>query len=255
MSQRYFAEIAYQGTAYVGWQKQPNQTSVQGVIEHALQTILNTSLEVVGCGRTDAGVHASYYVLHFDFAGSLPEGLLRRLNKFLPPDIVVYQITPVHAEAHARFDALEREYQYFLSFQKDPFRPKTAYHFPFGQDLQLDKLHQAAELIKGYQEFFPFCKSNSDAHTMQCQITKSHWETNPSGKEMIFYIGANRFLRGMVRLIVGMSLNVALGKITLESVRESLETQTRLERSWSAPADGLFLTRVTYEYLQPCTDF
>ena len=255
MKRRFFAELAYNGSAYVGWQKQPGQSSVQGTIENALSTILNQPIEVLGCGRTDTGVHAKYFVLHFDYDGSFPHGFIRRLNKFLPPDICIYRISPVADQAHARFDATRRAYRYYITKEKDPFRQHTAYHFPFYDDLNPDLLQESAQLIRQYDHFFPFCKTNSDAKTMRCRIDACSWSTLPSQKELVFYISADRFLRGMVRLIVGMSLELAIGKTSLESVRKALDQQSRLERSWSVPPDGLFLTEVHYEYLDPCQDF
>lgn len=246
---RYFAELAYQGASYVGWQAQPGQISVQGTIEHALSTILNAPIEIVGCGRTDAGVHAKQYFIHFDFPGAFPKGFDRRINKFLPPDIAIHRFIPVAPEAHARFDATHRAYEYHIDFRKNPFGKNIRYYFPFAAQLDTDLLQEAAQSLLQYQEFYPFCKSNTDVKTMRCDIRRSEWIIDKDNHRMVFHIAADRFLRGMVRLIVGMCLNVAQGKLPIESVHEALTNQTRLTKSLSAPPDGLYLTDIRYPFL------
>lgn len=250
---RYFAELAYNGANYVGWQAQPGQVSVQGTIEQALSTILNTPVEVVGCGRTDAGVHARQYFLHFDFDGDFPRGFNRRINKFLPPDIAIYRFIKVSEQAHARFDASHRAYEYHIDFRKNPFGQHTRYFFPFSQNMDEQLLRESARLIAEYQEFYPFCKSNTDAKTMRCDVRRAEWIIAPDQQSMVFHISADRFLRGMVRLIVGMCLNVAQGKLGLQSVREAMDNQTRLKKSLSAPPDGLYLTDIRYPYIEAAT--
>lgn len=250
---RYFAELAYNGKPYVGWQSQPGQTSVQGTIEHALSTILNAPIEVVGCGRTDAGVHAKQYFIHFDSPGALPHGFDRRINKFLPPDIAIYRTVEVHPDAHARFDATHRAYEYHIDFRKNPFGKDTRYLFPFAQQLEESLLHEAAQLLLNYQDFFPFCKSNTDAKTMRCDLRRAEWEIDRTQHRMVFRIASDRFLRGMVRLIVGMCLNVAQGKLGLQAVREAMDSQSRLTKSLSAPPDGLYLTDIRYPYINTAT--
>ncbi|MEQ8705973.1 MAG: tRNA pseudouridine(38-40) synthase TruA [Phaeodactylibacter sp.] len=250
---RYFAELAYNGTSYVGWQAQPGQTSVQGTIEQALGTILNTPVEVVGCGRTDAGVHAKQYFLHFDYPGSFPQGFNRRINKFLPPDIAIYRFLEVDTQAHARFDATHRAYEYHIDFRKNPFGKDTRYFFPFAHQIDEGLLQEAAQLLLGYQDFYPFCKSNTDVKTMRCDLRRSEWAVDRAQHRMVFHIAADRFLRGMVRLIVGMCLNVAQRKLDLASVRKALEQQTRLPKSLSAPPDGLYLTDIRYPFIHPET--
>ena len=250
---RYFAELAYNGTSYVGWQAQPGQTSVQGTIEKALSTILNRPIEIVGCGRTDAGVHAKQYFMHFDYPGSFPRGFDRRINKFLPPDIAIYRFIEVHADAHARFDATHRAYEYHIDLRKNPFGQHTRYFFPFAQQLDERLLQEAAQLIAQYEDFYPFCKSNTDAKTMRCDIRQSEWRIDYNQQRMVFHIAADRFLRGMVRLIVGMCLNVAQGKLDLQSVRSALDNQARLAKSLSAPPDGLYLTDIRYPFIAAAT--
>ena len=154
---RFFTELAYKGTHYHGWQKQPNSTSVQEVIEQAFSTILGADIELVGCGRTDTGVHASQYFAHFDFEGTFPEGFLSRVNKFLAKDIAIRQILPVDQGAHARFDAVRRSYEYHMVFEKSPFEIDTAWYYYLGKELDLKKLNEAAALLLQYHEFAPFC--------------------------------------------------------------------------------------------------
>ena len=246
---RYFARIAYRGTNYCGWQRQPPQPSVQETIEKALSTILRQEIAITGCGRTDTGVHASEYYIHFDFEGDFPKGFLSRLNKYLPSDIVFYEIIPLDHPGHARFDATNRSYAYYLGKHKDPFNTETVYHFPFMEQLDADLLNEAAKLLLNYESFFPFCKTKSDVKTMDCQLTVSHWEWNAAQEQWIYHISANRFLRGMVRLIVGMCLNVAMRKLRLEEVQKALEEQSRLRKSWSVPPNGLFLTEIKYPFI------
>ncbi len=211
-----------------------------------MATILSQPVEVVGCGRTDTGVHARQYFLHFDFAGEFPNEFLRRLNKLLPSDIAIHRIYKVKPDAHARFDATRRSYEYHLVFDKKPFLAETAWHFPFFEKLDLEKTQAAAALLLNYGAFQPFCKSNTDVHTMECTLFRSEWVLEEASRRMVFHISANRFLRGMVRLIVGMTLNVGLGKIELAEVQDALERQVLLNKSWSVPAEGLFLTEVRY---------
>ena len=166
---RYFAELSYKGTHYFGWQRQPNELSVQQVIEESLFTILRKQIAVVGCGRTDTGVHASQYFLHFDYEENFPESFLQRINKVLPADIAIYQFLPMPDEAHTRFDALLRSYTYHIVFNKNPFVTETAYHFPFAKDLSINLLRQAAALLLSYEDFFPFLQNQfrCKAYAMQ----------------------------------------------------------------------------------------
>ena len=237
-------ELAYQGTAYAGWQRQPNAVSVEQTIDTALSTILGAPIKLVGCGRTDTGVHASDFVAHFDYPGDLPPRLLARLNRFLPEDIVMYKLSEVTQDLHARFSATARSYRYHISRRKDPFRINTVTWLPAFGSLNQEAMQEVATLIKPYGEFAPFCKSNSDAYTMKCTLTESEWMFGK--EEFIYRVSANRFLRGMVRLIVGTCLQVGNGKLTLDRVRQAMDLQERLPRPLSAPAEGLFLTSVVY---------
>ncbi len=248
-NKRFFAELSYLGTHYSGWQKQPGSTSVQEVVEQQLSKVLNTKTKVVGCGRTDAGVHASQYYLHFDYESETPEGFTGRLNRMLPADIAVKKIAEVSPTAHARFDATQRAYEYHLGFHKNPFTSDTVFHFPFAHQLDHEKMQEAATLLLEYEEFFPFCKSNSDVKTMKCDLQSAKWIFDSEKEVLVFYISADRFLRGMVRLIVGMCLNVGLSKLRLDKVKTALDNQTRLVNSYSVPPHGLFLTAIRYPFV------
>lgn len=243
---RYFLTLSYRGTRYSGWQSQPNAPSVQATLESAMTTILRQPIEITGCGRTDAGVHARYYVAHFDAEGALPPNFLNGLNSLLPDDIAVYTLQPVGAEAHARYDAFERSYEYHLSFRKDPFLTETAWFYhQFGR-LDQGKMQATAQLLPQFESFFPFCKTDSGLDAYHCFMKNAHWEPLPDGSGLIFHITANRFLRGMVRLIVGACVQVGTGQLLLADVQEALEKQQPLRKSLSVPAHGLFLTAVQY---------
>lgn len=243
---RYFVELAYKGTNYHGWQRQPNAISVQEKIEEAFSTILNSAVEVVGCGRTDTGVHASQYFLHFDYAKPIPDRFLNRINKFLPKDVAIRQLFEVKDTAHARFDAIQRSYEYHIITTKSPFEVETAWYYYMGSSLDIQLLNTAANLLLSYTSFFPFCKTNHDALTLECDLQRCEWVKEPDSERLVFHITANRFLRGMVRLIVGMCINVAIGKLSIEQVQMAMNKQILLEKSWSVPPEGLFLSRVVY---------
>ena len=246
---RYFARIKYNGTHFHGWQSQKNTPeTVQGKIENALAVFLPDNPEIVGCGRTDTGVHASDYTFHFDTVSDDPGLIKYKLNSILPNSIVVENIIQVHDDAHARYDASLRAYEYHLLERRDPFRENTAYHLPTLNRLALKDFQSAAALILDYEDFEPFCKNGSDEKTKKCTIYKSQWLQTENG--FVFKIEANRFLRGMIRLIVGMCINVARGQVSLEQVKHALETRTRLIKDWSVPAKGLFLSKVQYDYIK-----
>jgi len=246
---RYFAELSYKGTNYSGWQRQPNAMSVQQKIEEALSMILRVKTEVVCCGRTDAGVHASQFFLHFDFEGALPDNILKRINKYLPGDIAISRIFEVDEKAHTRFDASFRAYEYHVVFDKNPFKKDSAFFYPFGRKLDISLMQEAASILLKYDSFFPFCKTNSDAKTMFCTIERSEWVWEKEGEHLVFHIAANRFLRGMVRLVVGMCLNVGLGKVKIAELYEAMDKQERLKQSYSVPPNGLFLCEIRYPYI------
>lgn len=247
---RYFTELAYNGTNYCGWQRQPHSPTVQEKIEVAFSTILRTTITIHGCGRTDTGVHASQYFAHFDCEKDFPKGFVGRVNKFLPKDIVIKRIFAVEPETSARFDAYHRSYEYHLTFVKNPFELDTLFYFPFLRFLDIPKMQLAADLLLDYKEFFPFCKTKSDANNMICDMKRAEWVYHEKTGRLVFHISANRFLRGMVRLIVGMCLNVGLGKLTLADVKLALDKQVRLKKDLSVEAKGLFLTEIRYPFLK-----
>lgn len=245
---RYFLQLSYRGTAYAGWQSQPNAVTVQSILEDRLQRMMQHSIELVGCGRTDAGVHASDFYAHFDYPHSFDaEDIRYRLNNFLPNDIAVHHFHPVSADAHARFDATQRSYTYYLHFEKNPFHYEQSFYYQKAKKLNIDDLNRFGQMLLSYESFFPFCKLHSDVKTHRCQLTKCYWTANPTG--LVFHISADRFLRGMVRLIVGASLLYAEGKFPLSTFEDALLHQARLPQSWSVPAQGLFLSQIQYPYL------
>lgn len=243
---RYFLTLSYRGTRYAGWQIQPNAPTVQATLETALSTILRQKIEITGCGRTDTGVHASYYIAHFDAEGALPPTFLNGLNSILPEDIAIHDIQLVQPEAHARFDAFERAYEYHFSLQKNPFKTETAWFYPQFALLDFEKMQETAALLPQYSAFFPFCKSNSGLEHYNCVLKSAFWEQRPDDQEWVFHIRANRFLRGMVRLIVGACVQVGRGQLQVDDIKNALEAQKSLKKSLSAPPTGLFLTDVKY---------
>lgn len=243
---RYFANISYNGSNFAGWQKQNNAMTIQQAIEEAILLAVKEEIPIVGCGRTDTGVHASDYYFHFDMDLKDPTFLLKKLNHILTDDISINKIIEVAPDAHARFDAFKRSYTYNLGYKRDPFLHNFEWYYPYGK-LDLKVLNDAASLLLNYNSFYPFCKSKTQVKTMDCELIKAYWEEKGDHK-LKFHITANRFLRGMVRLIVGMCINVATKKVSLESVKTALEKQERLEKSYSVPATGLFLVNIEYPY-------
>lgn len=239
---RYFLSLSYFGKAYHGWQRQPNALTVQEVVEDALSKLLRTSIELVAAGRTDAGVHARELFAHFDMTGIKADDLVARLNNFLPDDISVSAIIPVKEEAHARFDAIERTYEYRITTEKDPFLKDMAYYIKKQPDLEA--MNKAAQLLLQYEDFKCFSKSNSDVRTYRCQIKEAFWVQK--GNQLIFTISADRFLRNMVRAIVGTLLEVGKGSLSFEDVKAIIKSRDRQKAGVSVPAKGLYLTRVLY---------
>jgi len=241
---RYFLELSYKGTSYHGWQRQPNAGSVQQVLEEALAVLLGNEIQIIGAGRTDTGVHARQMFAHFD-ADIPPEQsneLIFRLNRFLPPSIAVYGIHAVSADAHARFDAISRSYAYHLTTQKNPFNNEQAYFY--NAPLDIDTMNAAAAMLLEHTNFKCFSRSKTDVKTFDCNVTEAFWEHRQS--ELIFHITANRFLRNMVRAIVGTLLDVGTGKRSLSDFQAALDSQDRKQAGSSAPAHGLFLTEIRY---------
>jgi tRNA pseudouridine38-40 synthase len=245
---RYFLELTYNGTRYNGYQIQPNAPSIQEAIQRALAVLLRQEhVELTGCGRTDAGVHALQYFAHFDFEGLLPHNLVYSLNGILKKDIVINRCIPVQDRAHARFDAISRSYVYHIDLRPNPFRQETAYYCPFAQNLDKELIQAAAALLLEYKEFDTFCLANTDTLTRRCDLRRSEWQFETW--QWQYHVSSDRFLRGMIRLIVGMCLNAGRGKILLEDLRTALDNQLSLEQAWSAPASGLFLTDIKYPYI------
>ena len=240
---RYFIELAYNGKAYHGWQNQPGAVSVQETLEKALFTLLQVKTPVTGAGRTDAGVHASQFFAHFDTEEIAEiDILIYKLNCVLPSDLVVFDLFEVKEDSHARFDAVSRSYEYHVVQQKDPFDFDTA-HF-VKNELDLEKMNLAASFLIGYTDFKCFSKSKTDVHTYNCSIVSAFWEKREN--KLVFHITANRFLRNMVRAIVGTLLEIGLGKIPEEQLHEIIKSRDRKNAGTSVPAKGLFLTKIEY---------
>ncbi|MBK9929883.1 MAG: tRNA pseudouridine synthase A [Saprospiraceae bacterium] len=244
---RYLISCSFKGTRYHGWQSQAGtDITVQTTLEKACATILHKAkIDIVGCGRTDAGVHALQYFAHFDEQDNLPPDVAYHLNAILPPDIAVSSVTQTLDDFHARYDAVLRTYEYHLHGYKSPFLDDLSYHFKFLNRLDVSVLQAAADLILSYDSFFPFCLSGSNLKHYHVQMKSVLWECPEPGK-LVFRISANRFLRGMVRLIIGMCINVALGKLSLDQVKTSLDSQILLPKSLSVPAHGLYLKNIQY---------
>lgn len=249
---RYFITLSYDGSAYHGWQIQPNGASVQETLQQALSTLLRTSIEVVGAGRTDAGVHATMMVAHFDFPASEDEicavpldcaQLTYKLNKILPPDIAVQQVRPVADDMHARFSATLRTYHYFVHLRKNPFRQR--YSWQLYGDIDFQRMNEAASTLLEYRDFTSFSKVNTDTKTNECIITEAHWDELEPGVWR-FTISANRFLRNMVRAIVGTLIEVGRGKLSIEDFRQVIEQKDRCSAGESVPGNALFLVDIKY---------
>ena len=241
---RYFIELSYNGKDYHGWQQQPNAISVQEVIENALTILIGSKTTIVGCGRTDAGVHALQYYLHFDTTHKIDASKLKyKLNAFLPSSISVYHVFLVMENDHARFDAISRSYEYRIYLGKTPFLLDTTWQV---QNLiyDIDKMNAAAKILYRFKNFKAFSKSKTDVKTYDCEISRAEWKKE--GNHLTFYITANRFLRNMVRAIVGTLLDVGNGKTTLIDFVEIIENKDRTLAGASVKAKGLFLTEVKY---------
>lgn len=239
---RFFIELSYKGTNYHGWQEQPNAKTVQAEINRALSTILNTNIEVIGAGRTDTGVHANQMFAHFDCDIDFDiQNLMFKLNSFLPSDIAIKDIFKVKEDANCRFDALSRTYQYHIIQKKDPFN-KTAYFLQ--NDLDIKAMNEACKYIIGKQDFTSFSKVNTQTFTNNCDVMFAQWEV--VNTNLIFTIKADRFLRNMVRAIVGTLLDVGFGKIIAADVAKIIAAKDRSKSGVSVPAHALFLTEVKY---------
>ena len=241
---RYFIKLAYKGTNYHGWQVQPNAITVQELLNKAFSTIFRTPLEIVGAGRTDTGVHAEEFFAHVDIENEFnPKEIIFKLNGLLPNDIVVYDIFETNENAHARFDAASRSYEYRIFLGENPFLTETAWQLVTTK-LAVDKMNEAAEILKTHTNFKCFSRSNSDVRTYNCNIMQAGWKQ--TDQLLVFKITADRFLRNMVRAIVGTLVEKGKRKMTLAEFKSVIESENRCNAGPSAPAQGLFLTHVTY---------
>ena len=253
---RYFMRLAFNGTPFFGWQIQPKDISVQEMIENALTLLLQRPSEedgqreriaITGCGRTDTGVHARDFMAHFDFPEELDESrrmqLVNKLNSFLPKEIVIYSIEPVADDAHARFDALDRTYCYYVNIRKDAFN--FPYTYRIFEKLDVDKMNEAAALLLNTEDFTSFSKVHTQVNNMRCHVTHAQWEQCDG--QLVFTITANRFLRNMVRAIVGTLLLVGKGKLSVQDFQDIIEQKDRCKAGDSAPAHALFLEKVRYK--------
>ncbi|HMB63510.1 MAG TPA: tRNA pseudouridine(38-40) synthase TruA [Eudoraea sp.] len=240
---RYFVTFSYFGKAYHGWQSQPNAVTVQQLMEEVFSTILRQDVSLAGAGRTDAGVHARKMVAHFDCAGPLeaPE-LIQRFNAFLPDDIAVQQLVRVPDAAHARFSALKRTYEYWIIQEKNPFYQDMAHYVR--QPLNLSEMNKAASFLMDFEDFQCFSKSKTDVRTYTCRITEAVWKKYD--RQLVFTISADRFLRNMVRAIVGTLVEVGQGKLNPQDVKTIIKSRDRALAGVSVPAKGLYLTEIVY---------
>ena len=241
---RYFVTLSYDGTRYHGWQIQPNGDSIQERLQGALSTLLRAEISVTGAGRTDAGVHARMMVAHFDYEDALDgQQLCYKLNRLLPYDIAVQKVEQVADDLHARFSATSRTYHYYIHTVKDPF--SRAYSCELHYPLDFKKMNEAAAMLLNYEDFGAFCKSGADVKTTLCQVTAAEWhQTSPS--TWYFEITANRFLRNMVRAVVGTLVDVGRGRLSLEEFQKVIEGKRRTEAGESMPGNALFLEDIKY---------
>lgn len=240
---RYFFQISYNGTNYNGWQSQRNATGVQAIVEKALSTVLRSEIAIVGSGRTDTGVHCIQQFFHADIDKAFEyERLITQLNSFLPRDIAIHGIRRVKPDASARYDAVERTYEYHITTKKDPIRLGLAYYFFKPVDIQT--MNKAAALLHGTHDFQCFSKVKTDVNHFICDVRKAGW--NQKDDLLVFTITANRFLRGMVRAVVGTLLDVGTGKLTMKEFRDILKSKDRKNAGMNVPPGGLFLVSVRY---------
>lgn len=245
---RFFIQLSYNGTNYHGWQIQPNATSVQETLTKALSVVLNKKdIEIMGAGRTDSGVHASQMFAHFDFENEIDsQTILHKLNSFLPKDIAVSNIILVDENAHARFDATQRTYEYKINSSKNVFLDELSWYY--NKELNVNAMNESAELLLKFIDFQCFSKVHTDVNTFNCNITEAFWKTE--NDQLIFTISADRFLRNMVRSIVGTLVYVGLGKISKADFQTIIESKDRKKAGFSVPAHGLYLTKIKYDYIK-----
>ncbi len=244
MANRYFIELAYDGTPFHGWQIQPNAKSIQESLNNTLSTILRSEIYVVGCGRTDTGVHAKLFYAHFDFNNEISDldQLTYKCNRLLDPAIAIFRFFKVGEDAHTRFSAISRSYEYLITQQKDPFAVNRKWEMR--EKLNVDRMNQAAAALLEYKDFTSFSKSNTQTETNLCDVTEAYWTQN--GNALNFRITANRFLRNMVRAIVGTTIEVGQGRINTADFKSIIEAKNRSEAGLSVPAHGLYLSNIVY---------
>jgi tRNA pseudouridine38-40 synthase len=248
-SQRFFIELGYNGTAYHGWQIQPNALTVQECLDKALTIYFRQPVTSLGCGRTDTGVHATQFFAHVDLLDVEPEKVaasVGSINSLLPYDIAIKRIFKVEQDAHARFHASSRAYQYHLHFHKDPFKLNRSWLFK--GELDLEAMNNAAEILQQYTDFSCFSKSNTQTFTNNCKVTKARFEKMED--ELVFSIEADRFLRNMVRAIVGTLIRIGKNEIAVGAIEEIINSKSRSNAGQSVPACGLYLVRVTYPFVK-----
>jgi tRNA pseudouridine38-40 synthase len=248
-STRYFFHMAFLGTRYRGWQRQANSGSIQEVIESALSEILKEPISIMGCGRTDAEVHASQFYFHVDIVTKWDFDLRYRLNKVLPPDLAIYEIIPMQANQHARFDATQRQYDYFIHNYKDPFLNPVS-TLVENQTWQLDKMKQAVALLTRYDDYRAFCKTPDSYEHTRCKVSTASLFVNESGDRLRFQISADRFLGRMVRLLVGKLTKIGAGTLSVDEFESYLNEKVKPSVWDPAYPQGLFLSKVNYPYLQ-----
>ncbi len=240
---RYFIELSYNGKNYHGWQIQPDVNSVQEEINKAVSTIFQQKTEVVGAGRTDTGVHATQFFAHFNSDKKLPKEMVFKMNSIVPDTIVIHKVLLVDDELHARFNAKSRSYEYKICLGRNPFLLDFSWQI-HNQKLNIDLMNEASKILLAYTNFQSFSKVKTEVYTFNCDVTEAIWTKKEN--ELTFTITANRFLRNMVRAIVGTLVNVGLGKTTVQEFREIIESKNRGNAGLSVPAKGLFLTAVKY---------
>lgn len=239
---RYFLEVAYKGTNYSGFQLQHNANTIQAEIEKAFTVLQKEKIIMTGSSRTDASVHALQNFFHFDFERDINSDLTYKMNAILPEDIVVKQIIPVAEDAHCRFNALSREYKYYIYRYKNPFLKDIAFYFPYKLDIEI--LHQAAAIIKEHEDFTSFSKRNTQVKSFNCEIQESEWRRENDC--LVYHVKANRFLRGMVRALTATMLKIGRGKMSLNQFRDIIQAKDCTKSSFAVPAKGLFLISVEY---------
>lgn len=249
MAKRYFIELSYDGTPFHGWQIQNNAKSIQQSLNEALSTVIRQEIYCVGCGRTDTGVHAREFFAHFEIEQPLDalKDICFHANCLLPKEIAIHRMFEVSEDTHARFSAISRSYEYHITTRKDPFAQQRKWEYR--EPLNLEQMNAAAASLSEYEDFTSFSKSHTDTHTNLCTVSHARWTATET--DLRFEITANRFLRNMVRAIVGTTVEVGQGKLTVQDFHQIIQAKDRSKAGFSAPAHGLYLTHVTYPNVLP----